>query len=63
MKNQAKLGVSWDMMLQREPYRKSDDWEVHLACSMVLLSLDPEQNASHIQYETIQHMHVQVAQG
>ena len=52
----AMLGTSWDVMPQRGPYRKSDDWGVHLACSMVLRSLDPGRNASHIQYETVRKM-------
>ena len=43
-------------MPQRGPYHKSDDWGVHLACSMVLRSLDPGRNASHIQYETVRKM-------
>ena len=29
-------------------YRKSDDWGVHLACSMVVRSLDLGRNAAHI---------------
>ena len=52
-KNQARLGVSWDVMPPRGPYRKADDWGVHVACGMVLRSLDLGRNASHIQYETV----------
>ena len=44
------------MIPHQGPYRKSDDWGVHLACSMVLQSLDPGRNVSHIQYETVQKM-------
>ena len=56
VENQARLGVSWDLIPQRGPYPKSDNPGVHLACDMVLRSLDPGQNASHIQYEMVQNM-------
>ena len=39
-KTHAMLGTRWDGMPQRGPYRKLDDWGVHLACSMVVRLLD-----------------------
>ena len=40
----------------RGPNRISDDWGVHVAYGMVLRSLDPGRNVSHIQFETVRKM-------
>ena len=33
---EARLGVSWNTMTRRGPFRQADDWGVHVACGMVL---------------------------
>ena len=56
VRRQAMLGVSWNAMTRRGPFRQADDWGVHVACGMVLRSLDPGRNAPHLQYDTVRKM-------
>ena len=53
LKQVQMMGVSTDLIPQRGPYRVADDWGVHVACAMVLRSLDVGRNSTHIQYDTV----------
>ena len=55
-KRQAMLGVSWNIMTRRGPFRQADDWGVHVACAIVLQSLEPGGNAPHVQYDMVRKM-------
>ena len=48
------MGVSMNLIPQQGPYRIADNWGVHVACAMILSLLDAGQNATHIQYDTVQ---------
>ena len=54
MKHERIHGVSMDLIPQQGPYQIANDWGVHVACGMVLRSLDPGQSATCIQYDTVQ---------
>ena len=43
-------------MIRRGPFHQADNWGVHVACGMVLRSLDPGRNGSHVQYDTVRKM-------
>ena len=45
-----------DLLLEQGPYQIMGDWGVHVACVMVLRSLDSGQITPIIQYDTVQKM-------
>lgn len=45
-----------DLVPQLRPYQMTDNSGVHIVCGVVLRTLDPRQNATHINYNSISKM-------